>query len=292
MNKHHKQSLETNSFIKAFESKYLQIYKSDKSQKNKYEYIYTYLNSKDNSVKILKSNSFPFNLLSITAGFMFVYGKNTDIPVLSDINDVIYKTMPVCMSNAFINNDYEIIINAIPSNNCNPNVTNSFMCGYKSVKDIDKNELLKNFINVQNKFKNVNEWKDYIIKNCPWNVKFNKNIDDNSFKKNIDYNDMFIQYDIHSTNEIKIIYDIEHIFEDLNQTIRVYDNYNNIVDRLIKECDKRKINYIKSDTIKHKKLKYKGDDKTLSENGLKWIELKYSDLEKCKLEYKLTDFIS
>lgn len=284
------------TLTKVFDSTYLQMYKDNISKLSKkdtkYEYVYVYMNSKDTSVKILESDNFPFNILNITAGFMFIHGESTDVPIIDDTKNKVYKTCEKCMSNAFINSDYSIIINAVPGENCNPNVINSFMCGYKSTKDISKNDLLKEFSKVQVNFKNVKEWKDYIYKECPWNIHFTKTIKDSTFKDKITHDDMYIEYDIHSEDEIKIIYEIEHIFEDLNQIVRVYDNYNNIVKRITEKCDELNIKYKRSDELKYKKLKYKGKDKTLSNDGLLWIELKYSDLEKCKLKYMLTDYIS
>ena len=103
---------------------------------------------------------------------------------------------------------------------------------------------------------------------------------------------MSIDYDIHDVNEIKIVKIIENTFEDMNQIIKILDNYNNIVDKIKNECDKHKIKYSSSEEIKYNKLKYKGELKNMRYRGIKWIELKYSDLLKLNIEYSLIDFIS
>ena len=283
---------------KVYETKFVQIYMdSSKSKKNEqYEYIYRYINSEIQDVQIYKSDQFPYNLLTISTGFLFVH-NNADVPILpnDDYND--YKTNIRCISNGFINKkDINTVLNFRPSKGCHPNCMKNYMIGLNIQLGINKleniNEMYKHFIEIQPKFKNLKEWKKYICENCPSKIHYMETINDKTFQKKITENDIIVDYDIHDVHEIEIIKIIENTFENMNQTIKIFDNYNNIVDRIKNECDKKKIKYTSSENTKHTKLKYKGKLKLNRFKGIKWIELKYSDLLKCDIKYLLTDFIS
>ena len=303
-----------NELIKIYETQFVQIYqnlntnknksfkgqnqKKNKNSKNdKYEYIYRYLNSSSDNIQFYKSNQFPYNLLTISTGFLFINSnEQADIPTLPNIEYKDYKTNLKCLSNGFINQkDINTVMEIRPGKNCHPNCVNSYTIGLKiEIQEfkIDKVSILKKFIEIQPSFKNINEWKSYIYQNCPTHIHFTEKINNDTFNKKISENDMYVDYDIHDENEIKIIQIIENTFENMNQTVKIFDNYNNIVDRIRKECDIQKIKYSSSENIKHKKLKYKGEIKNMRYQGIKWIELKYSDLLKCNIKYTLTDFIS
>jgi len=158
--------------------------------------------------------------------------------------------------------------------------------------DFNIPELVKKFKDAQLKLKDVKDFINFISKNCPVNIHYLKEITDSTFKKEITEKDIYYDYDIHSIYEIEIIKRIEEQFEDLNQIVKIYDNYNNIVDRIENKCKDMKIKYSSSEELKYKKLKKKGKEINKREFGIKWIELKYSDLLKLNLEYSLTDFIS
>ena len=292
------------SLNKVYDSKFVQIYieKGNFKKSERYEYIYKYLNSNTEDVQIYKSYQFPYNLLNISTGFLFAHSvgkEKIEIPSLPDYNYDDYKTNLKCLSNGFINQkDINTVMKIRPSKNCHPNCINDFIIGLninisnEKEKQINKNELFKHFVEIQEKFKSIKEWKQYIYKYCPTNIHFAENINNETFKKKLTEKDMAIDYDIHDANEIEIIREIENTFEDMDQLVKILDNYNNIVDRIKNECDKHKIKYTSSEEVKHKKLKYKGKTKNERYRGLKWIELKYSDLMKLNITYKLTDFIS
>ena len=292
------------SLNKVYESKHIQIYKENGKFKEceRYEYIYKYLTTNDSfakNIQVYKSCQFPYNLLSISTGFLFVHdvGKQSaEIPALPDDEYEDYKTNLKCLSNGFIDQkDINTVMNVRPSMNCHPNCINDYTITLNIKLDdskIDKTKIFNRFAEIQEKFKNVKDWKKYIYNNCPSHIHFAKTITNETFKKKISLSDMSIDYDIHDVNEIEIIKIIEHTFEDMNQTVRILDNYNHIFDRIKKECDKNNIKYSSSEEIKHKRLKYKGEPKNLRYKGIKWIELKYSDLMKLNITYKLTDFIS
>ena len=294
------------NLIKEYDSMFLQIYRDTnltskskvKKNKNSYEYIYRY-NNDLNHIHIYKSNIFPHNLLTITNGFMFI-SKTTDLPILPDFPLKDYKTNITCLSNAFINQKINVAIQLRPSYECNPKCVNDCIIGFdipENDKDIENfnfesNKIIEKFKSIQEKFKNTNEWKKYIIDNCPSNIHFCKKINDETFKKDITENDIAYDYDIHSIKEIEIIKKIEETFEDFNQIIKIYDNYNNIVDKIETACKKLKIKYISSEEVKLKNVKYNGKEKNNRDFGIKWIELSYKDLLKCGLKYSLTDFLS
>jgi len=287
---------------KLYENINIQIYSDpEKTKKNNtYEYIYKYINVEKSKIKneqinIMKSPSFPIHLISITKGFLFVH-NNAEIPLLPDSDYLQYKTNLKNLSNGFIQNkNKNVIINIAPSNGCHPNCINDFNIALninysddkpfdgKSVKEFKK-EIFDIFMKNQNHFKNIKEWKQFIIKNCPTEIHFVDKISDSLFNKAITENDYCINYDIHDINEFEIIKLIESSFEDMNQMVKIYNNYNHIYDRIKNECDRLKIKYTTNES-KNKRIKKKAE-------GLKYIELKYSDLLKCKIEYLLTDFIS
>jgi hypothetical protein len=292
------------SLNKIYDSKFVQIYTEEGNFKKseRYEYVYRYLNSNIEDVQIYKSYQFPYNLLSISTGFLFAHpvGKErAKIPALPDYEYRDYKTNLKCLSNGFINQkDINTVMKIRPSKNCHPNCINDYIIGLninisdKTKSQINKNDLFKHFVEIQAKFKNIKEWKQYIYKNCPINIHFAKKITNDIFKNKLTEKDMAVDYDIHDVNEIEIIKTIENTFEDMNQTVKILDNYNNIFDRIKNECDKHNIKYNSSEEVKHKNLKYKGKLKNMRYKGIRWIELKYSDLMKLNITYKLTDFIS
>lgn len=287
---------------KLYENNYIQIYSDPEKVKkiNTYEYVYRYINFNNknkvgNEINILKSEAFPIHLISITTGFLFVH-NNAKIPVLPDIDYKCYKTNLKNLSNGFIQNkNKNVIINIAPANNCHPNCIHNYNVAinidYSKNKPFDgktKNEFKKELFNLftknQNHFKNIKEWKNFIIKNCPNEIHYANKINNSIFNKSITENDYCINYDIHDINEFEIIKLIELSFEDMNQIVKIYNNYNNIYDRIKKECDKLKIKYSTNES-KNKHIKKKTEE-------LKYIELKYSDLLKCNIEYSLIDFIS
>ena len=294
------------NLIKEYDSIFLQIYRDTnltskskvKKNKNSYEYIYRY-NNDLNHIHIYKSNIFPHNLLTITNGFMFI-SKTTDLPILPDFPLKDYKTNITCLSNAFINQKINVAIQLRPSYECNPKCVNDCIIGFdipENDKDIENfnfesNKIIEKFKSIQEKFKNTNEWKKYITDNCPSNIHFCKKINDETFKKDVTENDIAYDYDIHSIKEIEIIKKIEETFEDFNQIVKIYDNYNNIVDKIETACKKLKIKYTSSEEVKLKNVKYNGKEKNNRDFGIKWIEISYKDLLKCGLKYSLTDFLS
>jgi len=284
-----------------YESPRIQIYEETGKFKDdeRYEYIYRFSNPNITEIQVYKSFQFPYNLMSVSTGFLFVHStKNGDaaIPTLPDEEYKDYKTNLKCLSNGFINRDINVVMKLRPAKYCHPNCVKDFVVGLnispKSSSELNKKELFKHFKSLQPKFKNAKEWKKYIYENCPTHIHFAKGIDDSTFEKGVSESDMAVDYDIHDVNEFEIVKMVEKEFENMNQLVKIFDNYNNIVSRIQKACDEHKINYSTSEESKYKKLKYKGKVRNQRINGVKWIELKYSDLIKLGLEYKLSDFIS
>ena len=195
------------SLNKIYDSKFVQIYietGGNYKKSERYEYIYRYLNNSENSksenkdVQIYKSYQFPYNLLSISTGFIFVHpvGKEKpEIPILPDYEYKDYKTNLKCLSNGFINRkDINTVMRVRPSKNCHPNCINDYTTGLKiNVNDdnnddndnnkndnskeelkilnstnekeseilknnnINKNDIFKHFVEIQENFKNIKE---------------------------------------------------------------------------------------------------------------------------------------
>ena len=290
--------------IKLYDSEFLQVYKFKNLsyQKNyKYEYYYRLIDFSTRSLKIRDkinvylSNTFPYELIHYSCGFLFISSKVKKNELLkfpkSDFK--MYKTELKDLSNQFIGTKYNLILKIKPALDCNPKCSNDLILGYnineENVNDvINKSEILKQFRKLQT-IKNFNELINYIKSNCPISLHPSTEIDEDSFKKQISEKDYAVEFDIKDSNEIRLIYEIEHIFEDLNQIVRVYNNYNDIYHRIKSKCDELKLEYKTAESSKPKHIKY-SSDKDLG--VVDWIELKYSDLEKCKLTYTLTDFIS
>lgn len=289
-------SYDTAWLEKVYESPHLQIYVDHAlkhSSKNKYyTYIYRYLDN--DKINMYESDYFPHDLLNVSVGYLFTT-VDAEIPMLPTFRVHDYPTNFVNLSNAFVGNKTaDTAIRVRPGYHCHPSCTTDFTMVFElsSAQSIPKDDIINQYISVQPSFKNVCEWKEWIYDNCPIQIQYPKVISNKTIKEPITAADMAIDYDIHSPNEFEIVCLIERTFENMNQTVRVLDNYNHIVKRIIKACDKLNIKYTSSETPKHTKLKYKHKPNNNRLYGIKWVSLKYSDLLKCGIEYSLTDFIS
>lgn len=143
-----------------------------------------------------------------------------------------------------------------------------------------KNVLYKTLNNSLNNKITMENWVLKILKYIPLNSdgsirKFpneitNKNINN----KNINMKNIFINYDIRASdriNEMKIIELFDKSFVNDNTIVKFRNTYNNILIEAINQCNEKKIKY----------KQYKN----------KYITLKYGDLLKLKIDYKINDFV-
>lgn len=129
--------------------------------------------------------------------------------------------------------------------------------------------------------KNTEEWLLEFLRVCPVSsyysqVRYPNIIEDSMFKKPLKpkLSDFVIGYcirekDIHK--EVQLIKNLEHDLSDFNKDVKIYNNYNNILSKLIPELKKQKIKFKQFDT---------------------YIELNASDFYKLKnMKYSLLDYL-
>lgn len=291
----------TNDFEKIF-SGYIQIYLNNISkqtkQNKKYLYVYRILSDNmedaNSKIKIYEGDIFPEYLTLSTTGYMFVKSsqktkKEIKIPILPEIELNQYKTNFVDF-NTFFTPEVEanVMIKLTPANynknnliETNPSIVDeyNYLLNLDKNTKIDINELKTNWIN-DVKFKKITtplKWFEFIKHNCPINFQTNmvynyySNINGNTFKKDLSFDDVCVFYDIKSIDEFEIMKNIETEFENPNQLVIFHETYNNKLDDVIKKCDDKKIKYKKINDYS--------------------IELKWNDLNDLNLEWVITDFI-
>lgn len=237
----------------------------------------------NNKVTVTKSDTLHSFGLD-TKGFILVRrsAKNkpqflkSDSTKFSESNLIVdrteYKTNFVYQPNAFINSKHKIVLNCKPKLNSYPNVNTNVMIKTDTV-NVDK--IVKQFIKHQVEVKSIKQFINYLIKYCPYQVHYKLNIKSEDFKHKITVEDMIIDYDIHATNEIELVYMIEEAFESFDVTVKIHNNYNQIIYRIKNECDRLGLDYVLS-----------------TKSDIPFIELNYNDLNKCNIKYTLTDFMN
>lgn len=183
-----------------------------------------------------------------------------------------YKTNFVYQPNAFINTKHKIVLNCRPKFNSYPNLNTNIIIKTNTI-NVDK--IVKQFIKHQVEVKSIKQFINYLQTYCPYKVHYKQVIKAEDFKHKITIDDMVIDYDIHATNEIDLVYAIEEAFESFNITVKIHNNYNQIIYRIKEECDRLGLDYILS-----------------TKSDIPFIELNYSDLNKCDIKYTLTDFMN
>lgn len=263
---------------KVFDINDLQIYLVDN---NLISSDYLKIEVVNNKTTITKSDRLPSFSLD-TKGFILVRRSAKNKPKFlkpnftKSTNLIIdrteYKTNFVYQPNAFINTKRKIVLNCKPKLNSYPNVNTSVMI---KTDTIDADKILKQFIKHQVEVKSIKQFINYLIKYCPYHVHYKLNIKPEDFKHKITVEDMIIDYDIHATNEIELVYMIEEAFESFDVTVKIHNNYNQIIYRIKDECDRLGLDYVLS-----------------TKSDIPFIELNYNDLNKCNIEYTLTDFMN
>ena len=268
-------------------SGYVQVYLNNivKKTKQKCDYLYFYrkMNDDNGSVYRYENDEYPEMLVLNTCGYMFVKNGN-EIPILPTFPVNEYKTNFVDF-NTYFNKKYNVntLVRISPS----MSYTEShpiLVSEYNYLTKLDKNtkldlkEIEKDWKKNLNKSINSSlEWFKYISNNCPVNslyklpYNYYSVINDSTFDKKPSNKDVVVYYDIKSTDEYKIIEDIETSFENLNQTVTFYETYNNKLKDVMNMCDKNGIKYKKNDEIS--------------------INLKWKDLNSLGLTWNITDFI-
>lgn len=256
---------------KVFDINDLQIYLVDN---NLISSDYLMIEVIDNEVVTVKLNSLP-SISVDTKGFILIRRSAKNKPKFPDnlIKDVVeYKTNFVYQPNAFINTKHKIVLNCRPKFNSYPNLNTSVMI---KTDTINVNKILKQFISHQVEVKSIKQFISYLKKCCPYQIHYKLEIRPEDFKHKITLDDIIIDYDIHATNEIELVYMIEEAFESFDITVKIRNNYNQIIYRIKDECDRLGLDYI-----------------LCTKSDIPFIELNYNDLNKCNIKYTLTDFMN
>lgn len=257
----------------------------------------------NNCTKLFNIDSIPTNFAYMNiVGYIFTYcNKLPDFFGASKLNKYTNygSTCPGCLDQYFTDNanDIDLILSIcskdkeMPLNfkdnliiRCNSNnlinVTNSVENDHKTLRKNIMN-IINSSIN-EHQLSSTEDWLNNIINNVPLNdngfpVKYPKIITDKSFHNkscNINYEDIFIQYDFRASSydhENSFISSLENAFENKNTVVYIYNSYNDIMNTIIKKLDE-------------KHLKYNKLEDDLISTSLK-------NLHKIDVEYKLTDFI-
>lgn len=227
----------------------------------------------------------------------YIFTTENSIPPVFTIRDptenlYIGKTFPTCLDDLYTDCDKHenIIIQCGWSTGVNdPIVTDDVFVKARIDKLLVNNpSQLRSMLehNLERKFladakwKTLYDWMLSICENVPVNsvtglpLRFPKTINESMLKpKHVNLSNMFIGYDIRPTSydeESNIVRLIESAFEDISHTVRVYDTYNGLKDKVVRE-------------LKAKKLKHKVFDD--------YVETTLKNVRKLKIEYDLTDFV-
>lgn len=223
-------------------------------------------------------------------GYVFTYEKKLPKWLISEKVDFqdIGGSFPACLDSYFSGTDdnIDLIISCCPKDNIVPaQFVNEIIVQCNSDQLMAKNKLKENILKIVNGYLNegeftVENWFRSVIFNYPINnnglpVHFQKVISENTIKRcSVNTNDLFIEYDFRAKSyekEEEFIRSIEDNFENLNEEIIIYNDYNDILPRMKKELDKKKLKY-----------------KTLTNDSIK-VKAKF--IRDLNLTYQFTDFI-
>ena len=249
--------------------------------------------------------------LPITRGFIFTYNNKLPKTIGFNDKDILQNsTYPECLDQFYpsSNNDIDLILKCLPkqtleitpafneelvirTNSLRMFKRKDYNDAISNPKNIDK-EIQKNIMELINtnlkKYDNVEEWIEHVIKKCPtgcdgYPVKFFNEITKSNLNNSVTKNQVFVTYDYRPYKwgnsfdtdykfENLVSVAIEDAFESPDLNITIYNNYNNIINRMKEILDKDK-------------LPYKYDNKKNS------ISLDLKTLRKLDMEYQLTDFL-
>lgn len=256
-------------FIKSYDSGRLQVYTCYKSgMESNYRFVYRL----GDKVRIYDSDVFPIHLVLSSHGFLFLKNEKVNLPMLPKSNDKYYKTQITDLNKYFIGQDNNVVLGITGYKNCSPKIVYMQFRSYNLTKKdkIDKNNILEDFIDHQPGINTPSEWFDMICRECP-GVNYAKKIDSESFAKKITESDIQILYDIRDKDEMSIIENIESQFEKQSQSVDIYDDYNSVVETVTKKCSELNVPY------------------KINKNGS--VRLKFSDVNRLGIKWKLTNFI-
>ena len=222
-------------------------------------------------------------------GYIFTYANSLPACLVSD--KLKYKNVgsvcPSCLDDYFTatNDKVDLILSICPKDKIVPaKFVNEIVvqcCSdellKKGVKD-SVMSILKTYLEESNM--NTEQWARKVIFNYPINgnglpVKYPKKVSDKTLNSiTLKDRDVFIEYDLRAksySKEDEVICELENAFEDMEEELTVFDTYNGIMKKIMKELDKKKLKY-----------KVEGEDK---------IKVKAKHLRKLDLTYQMTDFI-
>ena len=218
-------------------------------------------------------------------GYVFTT-QNLTLPSMRDDEDF-GNTFPVNLNQYFITDieNYDLIFEITPTHSSSPKFNESVVLRMKSEEVLNSKTFAKDTLKrVSEQFNtkiSIEEFVMKIINTFPLNflgfpVDYPKVVKNSNINSPIKLKNLFVAYDFRPTtnithdDEVKIITAIEDSFEDKNLNIVISDNYNGILEKLVKEANDQKIKYRAS---KEK------------------IEFKLKDFRKLKFKWNFTDLI-
>ena len=240
---------------------------------------------------IINENEIPNNFtIYPPVGYAFTYGDKLPSWLIS--NKVKYQdvggSFPSCLDTYFVgtNDNIDLIISCCSRDKVVPaQFVNEIIVQCNSEQLLKGGKMKENVLKIVNGYLNegefnVEKWYRAVIFNYPFNnnglpVKYPKVISDSTIKKcKVDVAAIFVEYDFRAKSyqkEEEFIRSVEDAFEDMNKEVIVYDDYNNILPRMKKELDKKKLKY-----------------KKISNDS---ISVKAKFIRQLNLTYQFTDFI-
>ena len=303
------------------------------------KYIILLLNGPDNKAMLMNINDISLGMTCVPiVGYIFTHGKT--IPNVFNNSEFISgidngKTSPAGLDQYFIAQDtsvdnINVIISCFGSNSevpvrLNENIImrcNAEQLVEKGVKDDYTGNIKKNILMILNEAlkermcDNTEEWLLSILKNGPCDIngfplKYPKSINDKVIKENekISAKDVSLLYDLRAKDyefENRFISSLEEAFENDNEKICLYDTYNGLLDKIVKEHDRLGLKYklIDLDAEDEDELEIEDMEvlglitkkeakkmKKKSCSNAKSIETTVKNVRKLNLDYMLTDFI-
>ena len=266
-------------FEQIFYSPSLIIYACVKGNiKSNFETVYV---NKKLEVNVVNTKEFPETIVAVYPSFIFLKNSKIELPkyitkkpLYTTSNTL--KTNYINLFSRVFEKNYQVIFKLEGYLNVSPKMIFKQIQAFKSYKDIaNVKKIVDEFINIQPKIETARDWYNNVKKYCPM-FDYKKQIDDDVCKKQITLKQIKVNYDIRHLNELKVVELIESIYDDLNQTVIIRDDFTGIVKRLKKECDKHKVKY---------------DIKIDEDFDVPYIKLKFIDLKNMNLKYSLLNFI-
>lgn len=268
---------------------------------NHYLLVYNFVND-DNNIHVEEYTSEPVidgnmkgflisdNDIEYSQNYIYSLNKNKEDEYPSGG----YNYGTIVVENKYLGNYFEkdddIVMKFSPRFETYPNFIRSYIkkFSYENfkylIKDINfANNCIEKYKEINTKSpKNIEELIEYIKYNNPYEVFLKREINDVSFSHEFNYEDINIFYDIRHIEEINIGYEIETRFlERDNITLTIYNNVNDIVTKIEKECQRLGItdyNIIHLEPPEKNKIQ------------IKKIMIRYKDFIKCNIECDALDY--